>query len=73
MTSGRVKLVVASLVAAIVGIAPANAQVLPHIAVGGSFTTEFLIINTGASEGTVTMSFFNDAGVPMAEGVKQSV
>jgi hypothetical protein len=40
--------------------------VLPHIAVGGSYTTEFLVINAGANAGTVTMSFFDDAGKPMA-------
>src|SRR5215831_7145457 len=66
MTRGRVRLAVFSVLTAIAGIVPANAQVLPHIAVGGSFTTEFLVINAGASAGTVTMSFFDDAGKPMA-------
>ena len=42
MTSRRVRLAVFSVLTAIVGIVPANAQVLPHIAVGGAFTTEFL-------------------------------
>jgi hypothetical protein len=39
---------------------------LPHIAVGGSFTTEFLVINAGSSPGTMTLAFFDDAGKPMS-------
>jgi hypothetical protein len=66
MTSGKVRLIVVSLLTAIVEIAPANAQVLPHIAVGGTYTTEFLVINAGANAGTISMSFFDDAGKPMA-------
>jgi hypothetical protein len=55
-----------SLLTAGFGIVAAKAQVLPHIAVGGSFTTEFLVINAGPNPGTMTLSFFDDAGKPMA-------
>lgn len=65
MTSGKFRLVLASMVTAIAAIGAANAQVLPHIAVGGTFTTEFVVINAGPTAGTITMSFFDDAGKPM--------
>jgi hypothetical protein len=56
---------IALLVAILTGAASRAQQVLPHIAVGGNFTTEFLIINTGTTAGTATISFFDDAGSPM--------
>lgn len=66
MTMGTNRLFIMAVLTAGFGMVAAKAQVLPHFAVGGSFTTEFLIINAGSSAGTLTMSFFDDAGKPMA-------
>jgi hypothetical protein len=43
-----------------------NGQVIPHIAVGGSYTTEFVILNPTSAAGSISVSFFGDSGRPMA-------
>lgn len=39
-----------------------SGQVLPHIAIGGSYTTEFLVLNTGSTSGSVNVTFYDDNG-----------
>jgi len=43
-----------------------NGQVIPHIAVGGSYTTEFVILNPTSAAGSISVSFYGDSGRPMA-------
>jgi hypothetical protein len=45
---------------------PATSQVLPHIAVGGTFTTDFLVLNTGPAAASVSVAVFDDNGQPMS-------
>src|SRR5689334_21725135 len=66
MTIAKIRRAIRFLLTAGFGFFAANAQVLPHIAVGGSFTTEFLVINSASAPGTLTLEFFDDAGKPMA-------
>jgi hypothetical protein len=41
---------------------PAGPLYLPQIADGGGYATQIILVNTGTVSGTVTISFFNDAG-----------
>lgn len=38
---------------------------LPHLAVGGSWTTELVVVNTGAELEQFTISFYDDNGAPL--------
>ena len=41
-------------------------QVLPDFAVGGSFVTDFYVVNSGASAANFSISFHNQSGNPVA-------
>jgi hypothetical protein len=56
-----VKLAIALLIVA----APMYGQVFPHIAVGGGYTTDFLIFNPTASAGSFSVAFYDDNGKAM--------
>src|SRR5689334_20476729 len=43
-----------------------NGQVIPHIAAGGSYTTEFVILNPTSAAGSISVLFYDDNGKPMA-------
>jgi len=54
-------------------IAPASTAVLPQFAVGGSFVTDFYVVNSSISAAAFSISFFDDSGtaveLPFANGV----
>src|SRR4051812_29375630 len=53
---------------ALIAVTPAwlYGQVIPHIAVGGSYTTEFVILNPTTGNGSISVSFYDDDGKSMS-------